>query len=952
VRIRTQAGTATPGLDYTENSTIVQFAVNETNKNVQIVVVRDELDEPDETVNLILDQPTGVTVGNPSLSVLTIQDSETQPDLSISDTRFFEGNSGSSVMQVYLRLSRPTQRAITLNFATSDITATAGSDYVAASSSFTIQPGVTRAPINITIFGDTTYESDETFSVSISNVVNATVIDNQAIATIANDEPRLGATLSLVSINQAGTGSANNDSYNLPSVSADGNVIAFQSFATNLAGTDTNGALDVYVRNIQTNVTRLVSVNSVGTDSGFFGSSDPYISQNGRFIAFQSSAPNLINPQPVPVVSGVYVRDLDTDQTRLASVSSVGAPVNGTPISISADGRYVVFQTTDQGVTSHADSANTADLFVRDMQNNTTQLISVNAAGTATGNARSGNISINRFVRSTPNGRFVLFPSAASDLVSLPTSGENLFVRDIITQNTVAIAVNQAGTQAVGVFGGGSVSDDGRYVVFSSGSNTIVSNDTNSTNDVFRRDLQTNTTELVSVNLAGTGSGNAESVDGSGSSDGRYIAFASTASNISTMTDTNNSADIYWRDMTNGITKLVSVNSTGTNGGNLFSRTPQISGTGQRVLFVTPASDLASGDGNANFDLRDMQTNSTDIVSANQSGTATGNDPTISGVVSSNGLIVAFPSSASNLISNDLNGAASDIFAFSKLPTIPTPRNIFDFDGDRKTDIGIFRPTGASGSEWWLQRSSNGSNFAVQFGTPTDRVAAADYTGDGKTDVAFWRPSTGFWYVLRSEDLTFYGFPFGASGDVPVPGDYDADGKADVAVFRGSDTTWYIQRSGDNGTTIQQFGVNGDVPVNADYDGDGKADIAIYRPSLGQWWLMRSSAGTVAYQFGSPTDKTVVGDYTGDGKADVAFWRPSTGEWFVLRSEDNSFFGFPFGISTDTPVPGDYDGDGRNDAAVFRSSNNIWYIQRSTAGTLIQQFGAAGDLPLPNAYVR
>jgi len=296
--------------------------------------------------------------------------------------------------------------------------------------------------------------------------------------------------------------------------------------------------------------------------------------------------------------------------------------------------------------------------------------------------------------------------------------------------------------------------------------------------------------------------------------------------------------------------------------------------------------------------------------------------------------------------------AGVSIANFSISNTAPVARRPFDFDGDSKTDIGIYRPNGGSGSEWWVQRSSNSSVFATQFGAPTDRVAAADYTGDGKTDVAFWRPSTGQWFILRSEDNSFYAFPFGANGDVPVPGDYDADGKADVGVFRPSSSTWFIQRSSDNGTTIQAFGTTGDVPVNADYDGDGKADIAIYRPSAGQWWLSRSSAGNIAYQFGSPTDKTVQGDYTGDGKADVAFWRPSTGEWFILRSEDSSFFGFPFGTNGDTPVPGDYDGDGRNDAGVFRSSSNTWFINRTTAGTLIQQFGTTGDLPLPNAYVR
>ena len=107
-----------------------------------------------------------------------------------------------------------------------------------------------------------------------------------------------------------------------------------------------------------------------------------------------------------------------------------------------------------------------------------------------------------------------------------------------------------------------------------------------------------------------------------------------------------------------------------------------------------------------------------------------------------------------------------------------------------------------------------------------------------------------------------------------------------------------------------------------------------------------------ATQFGAPTDRAVPGDYTGDGKADIAFWRPSNGNWFILRSEDLSFFAFPFGATGDVPVPGDYDGDGKFDAGVFRPSTFNWFVQRSTAGTLIQQFGIAGDRPTPNAFVR
>ncbi len=279
-------------------------------------------------------------------------------------------------------------------------------------------------------------------------------------------------------------------------------------------------------------------------------------------------------------------------------------------------------------------------------------------------------------------------------------------------------------------------------------------------------------------------------------------------------------------------------------------------------------------------------------------------------------------------------------------------RSPFDLDGDGKTDLAIFRP---GPGEWWYNKSSNGSSSALQFGAGSDTIVPADYTGDGKTDIAFFRPSSGQWYVLRSEDLSFYALPFGTSTDVPVPADYDGDGKDDVAVFRPSTNTWFVLKSS-GGTTITGFGINGDLPVVADYDGDGKADIAVYRPNAvggAQWWIQKSASNTVfATQFGASTDKTVPGDYTGDGKADIAFWRPSTGNWSILRSEDLSFFAFPFGISTDVPVPGHYDGDGKTDAGVFRPTNSTWFVQRSTAGTLIQQFGITGDLPLPNAFVR
>jgi hypothetical protein len=297
---------------------------------------------------------------------------------------------------------------------------------------------------------------------------------------------------------------------------------------------------------------------------------------------------------------------------------------------------------------------------------------------------------------------------------------------------------------------------------------------------------------------------------------------------------------------------------------------------------------------------------------------------------------LAAPNNPSNNISVLLNTCGR--------PPAPTA---FDFDGDGKSDISIFRPLNG---QWWYQRSIDNTVPAFQFGTSTDKPVPADYDGDGKTDIAVFRPSTGEWFVLRSSNLTFFSVPFGLSTDKPAPGDFDGDGLSDIVVFRSSEGTWYINKSS-GGTQITQWGAAGDIPVTSDYDGDGKSDFAIYRPSNGQWWLNRSTAGTTAMTFGSGTDKPVPVDYTGDGKTDVAVWRPGNGSWYVLRSEDSSFFAVPFGLNGDIPVAADYDGDGRSDFAVFRPDGGNWYIQRSTAGILIQQFGLNGDIPAPASFV-
>lgn len=136
--------------------------------------------------------------------------------------------------------------------------------------------------------------------------------------------------------------------------------------------------------------------------------------------------------------------------------------------------------------------------------------------------------------------------------------------------------------------------------------------------------------------------------------------------------------------------------------------------------------------------------------------------------------------------------------------------------------------------------------------------------------------------------------------------DFDGDGVSDFAIYRPSSGTWFILNSGSNTFSAILFGANGDIPIDGDFDGDQRADACIYRPSNGVWFFLRSSNGTTlgATFGGQAGDKPVPGDYDKDGKTDIAFWRPSSGTYFVLRSSDNfaTFFGAPWGTNGDIPI--------------------------------------------------
>jgi hypothetical protein len=282
-------------------------------------------------------------------------------------------------------------------------------------------------------------------------------------------------------------------------------------------------------------------------------------------------------------------------------------------------------------------------------------------------------------------------------------------------------------------------------------------------------------------------------------------------------------------------------------------------------------------------------------------------------------------------------------------------------------DLAIWRP---SNGEWWVMGGTGSQQTAIQWGsgggsgTPSDQTAPGDYDGDGKTDFAVFRESTGTWYIVNSStgDSTQTYYFFGSTGDKVAPADFDGDGKTDAALYRPSTGKWYIQYSTSSQVVESPFGLSSDIPTPGDFDGDGKADRAVFRASDSTFYIHRTSTDSVqiiTMPNAVNTDRPVPGDYDGDGKADAAVRRGTN--WHILQSSNNNSETIvpSFGFTTDTAVQNDYDGDGKVDIAVWRGQSNVsseigyWYIRQSSNNQVRQtQWGIAGDIPVPAFFRR
>ncbi len=392
----------------------------------------------------------------------------------------------------------------------------------------------------------------------------------------------------------------------------------------------------------------LVSINSAGTDSGNGTSgqvsifADIYMtaSADGRFVVFESTASDLVANDTNGAVTDVFLRDRMTGTTTLVSINSAGTGsgnVHSFDPVISANGRFVAFLSQATDLVTLTD-LNPIDVFVRDTCfgavacTPSTQLVSINSAGTAAGNAESGGASTSERLQVSADGTRIVFVSGATDLVAgfvdgNGAGGNDVFLRDLSLATTTLVSVNSAGT-ASGDGGSflASLSTDGNRVALASlATDLATTTDTNSALDVFVRDLAMSATTLVSINAAGTATGNGSSSGPVISANGNRVVFVSGATDlVSGLTDSNGLSDVFVRDLSAGTTTLVSINSAGTGAGNSESSVPSLSDDGSRIAFASLATDLHPLDTGVTSDvyLRNLPNATTTLISINSAGTA------------------------------------------------------------------------------------------------------------------------------------------------------------------------------------------------------------------------------------------------------------------------------------------------------------------------------------------
>ncbi|MCC7290704.1 MAG: hypothetical protein IT449_01430 [Phycisphaerales bacterium] len=377
-----------------------------------------------------------------------------------------------------------------------------------------------------------------------------------------------------------------------PWPSQDGRYIVFESDAGNLVPDDDNCTTDVFVHDCLTRTTERVSLAWDGGEANG-ASQRPRVSADGRYVVFQSGADNLV-PHDTNGFMDIFVMDRWTLRVRRASEGAWGEEGNGASIhpKISADGRCVAFHTLANNWVGH-DTNSQWDVYVRDLATGDIDLVSVRDDGVV-GNDWSEHCAL------SGDGSLVVYHSKANNLVPDDHNGkDDAFLFDRQTRRVKRMSVGATGEESNGTSAFPSISDDGRYASFESEGANLAADDRNGKRDVFRFEVQTGALARVSKPAAGETDG--DSMRSALSSDGRFVTFFSLAKNLAAA-DLNNTVDVFVWDAQDGRVVLGSLAANGapSRGGSQF---PILSGDGRIVAFHAFATDIVGEDHNLAADI-------------------------------------------------------------------------------------------------------------------------------------------------------------------------------------------------------------------------------------------------------------------------------------------------------------------------------------------------------------
>ena len=408
-------------------------------------------------------------------------------------------------------------------------------------------------------------------------------------------------------------------------------------------------------------VTSRVSVSTAGAQAAAGHDTDGrvLVDGSGRYVFFSTSAP--LEADDTNDAFDVYVRDRLASTTTRVSVTDAGKQITGHShmCGISHDGRFVGFTSTGSNMPGGA----TGQMELRDRLTRHTTVVSLSSGGAEAGAGEKGTIDPTQPCGISADGRYVAFASTATNLVANDTNhASDVFRRDRTAGITIRVSESTAGVQGNSVSDWPSMTDDGVEVAFESAANSLVTGDTNGTFDVFVHNTDGAVTTRVSVTNGGAESFGGDATEPQISGNGWDVVFRSAANDL-TADDTESTADIFVRELFANTTELESVSSNGTqsNGDN---ENPSISDDGHFVTFSSHATDLYPIDANANFDAfrRDRQLDRTDLISRTASSTTGNSYSGVGATVSDDGTVAAFTSASTDLVRNDTN-AMWDAFA-------------------------------------------------------------------------------------------------------------------------------------------------------------------------------------------------------------------------------------------------------------------------------------------------